>query len=126
MPGTGLETPLEQRLVKDREIHCKAGRRRSENRQEYPALPVVPRAGRQKDEGDEEAQTEHTLYDRLPIERIHVCIIRGVRRASRYSSLKAVLVRFSRSRNRYERQGVLVEEAALARAPYALTSGTFT
>jgi len=38
------------------------------------------------------------------------------RRASRYSSLKAVLVRFSRSRNRYERQGVLVEEAALARA----------
>lgn len=38
------------------------------------------------------------------------------RRASRYSSLKAVLVRFSRSRNRYERQGLLVEEAALARA----------
>src|SRR6476661_41802 len=40
------------------------------------------------------------------------------RRASRYSSLKAVLVRFSRSRNRYERQGVLVEEAALARAEH--------
>lgn len=38
------------------------------------------------------------------------------RRASRYSSLKAVVVRFSRTRNRYERQGVLVEEAALARA----------
>ncbi len=38
------------------------------------------------------------------------------RRSSRYSSLKAVLVRFSRTRNRYERQGVLVEEAALARA----------
>jgi len=38
------------------------------------------------------------------------------RRASRYSSLKAVVVRFSRSRNRYERQGVLVDEAALARA----------
>jgi hypothetical protein len=38
------------------------------------------------------------------------------RRASRYSSLKAVLVRFSRTRNRYERQGVLVEETALARA----------
>ena len=35
------------------------------------------------------------------------------RRAGRYSSLKAVLVRFSRSRNRYERQGILVEEAAL-------------
>jgi hypothetical protein len=38
------------------------------------------------------------------------------RRASRYSALRAVLVRFSRARNRYERQGVLVEEAALAQA----------
>jgi hypothetical protein len=38
------------------------------------------------------------------------------RRAGRYSSLKAVIVRFSRARNRYERQGVLVEEDALARA----------
>ena len=38
------------------------------------------------------------------------------RRASRYSTLRAVVVRFSRSRRRYERQGVLVEEAALTRA----------
>lgn len=38
------------------------------------------------------------------------------RRASRYSALHAVVVRFSRARNRYERQGVLVEESALARA----------
>ena len=38
------------------------------------------------------------------------------RRAGRYSSLKAIVVRFSRARNRYERQGVLVEENALARA----------
>ena len=38
------------------------------------------------------------------------------RRASRYSALSAVLVRFSRARKRYERQGVLVEEAALSRA----------
>jgi hypothetical protein len=38
------------------------------------------------------------------------------RRASRYSTLRAVVVRFSRSRKRYERQGVLVEEPALARA----------
>ena len=38
------------------------------------------------------------------------------RRASRYSTLWAVVVRFSRSRKRYERQGVLVEEQALARA----------
>lgn len=38
------------------------------------------------------------------------------RRAGRYSSLKAVVVRFSRTRNRYERQGLLVEESALVRA----------
>jgi hypothetical protein len=38
------------------------------------------------------------------------------RRASRHSTLRAVVVRFSRSRKRYERQGVLVEETALTRA----------
>lgn len=38
------------------------------------------------------------------------------RRAGRYSTLKAVVVRFSRTRKRYERQGLLVEEEALARA----------
>jgi hypothetical protein len=38
------------------------------------------------------------------------------RRAKRYSTLWAVVVRFSRARKRYERQGLLVEEAALARA----------
>lgn len=36
------------------------------------------------------------------------------RRATKASSLSAVVVRFSRARKRYERQGVLVEEAALA------------
>src|SRR5215831_558980 len=38
------------------------------------------------------------------------------RRARKYSSLSAVVVRFSRARKRYERQGVLVEEPALERA----------
>lgn len=38
------------------------------------------------------------------------------RRASRSSTLRVVVVRFSRARKRYERQGVLVEEDALARA----------
>jgi hypothetical protein len=37
-------------------------------------------------------------------------------RATRHSTLRAVVVRFSRSRRRYERQGVLVEEQALERA----------
>jgi hypothetical protein len=38
------------------------------------------------------------------------------RRARRYSTLSAVVLRFSRSRGRYERQGVLVEEGALEHA----------
>lgn len=38
------------------------------------------------------------------------------RRARKHSGLQAVVVRFSRARKRYERQGVLVEEGALLRA----------
>jgi hypothetical protein len=38
------------------------------------------------------------------------------RRARKHSALSAVVVRFSRARKRYERQGVLVEETALERA----------
>jgi hypothetical protein len=38
------------------------------------------------------------------------------RRSRKYSTLCAVVVRFSRSRGRYERQGLLVEAAALERA----------
>ncbi len=38
------------------------------------------------------------------------------RRARKYSTLSPVVLRFSRSRKRYERQGVLVEEQALGRA----------
>jgi hypothetical protein len=38
------------------------------------------------------------------------------RRAKKHSTLYAVVVRFSRTRGRYERQGLLVEEAALEQA----------
>jgi hypothetical protein len=38
------------------------------------------------------------------------------RRAKAASTLSAVVVRFSRARKRYERQGILVEEDALAAA----------
>ena len=38
------------------------------------------------------------------------------RRSRKYSALSAVVVRFSRARRRYERQGVLVEPEALERA----------
>jgi hypothetical protein len=37
------------------------------------------------------------------------------RRAGKYSKLRAVVVRWSRSRKRYERQGILAEPAAIAR-----------
>jgi hypothetical protein len=38
------------------------------------------------------------------------------RRARKYSTLAAVVLKWSRARNRYERQGVLVEESALIKA----------
>src|SRR5262245_24303810 len=38
------------------------------------------------------------------------------RRAKKHSTLHAVVVRFSRTRGRYERQGLLIEEAALEQA----------
>lgn len=67
-----------------------------------------------------------TLEDRRPLclacaDLDHLVFLeRGdpalTRRASRYSALRAVVVRYSVTRNRYERQGVLVEEGALARA----------
>jgi len=38
------------------------------------------------------------------------------RRAKKHSTLSAVVVRFSRTRGRYERQGILVEESALRKA----------
>ncbi len=38
------------------------------------------------------------------------------RRANKHSTLRAVVVRFSRARKQYERQGILIEEAALERA----------
>jgi hypothetical protein len=41
------------------------------------------------------------------------------RRAKRASGLSAIVVRFSRSRKRYERQGILIEEAALKQAEAA-------
>src|SRR5438093_2884826 len=38
------------------------------------------------------------------------------RRATKHSALSAVVVRFSRARGHYERQGILVEESALQQA----------
>src|SRR6185503_930914 len=38
------------------------------------------------------------------------------RRSKKYSTLSAVVLKFSKARGRYERQGLLVEEGALAQA----------
>lgn len=38
------------------------------------------------------------------------------RRSAKYSTLSAVVLKWSRTRKRYERQGLLVEESALQRA----------
>jgi hypothetical protein len=43
------------------------------------------------------------------------------RRAGKYSERSAVVVRFSRSRKRYERQGILVERSALEKAEHECT-----
>ena len=43
------------------------------------------------------------------------------RRSAKYSGRSAVVVRFSRSRGRYERQGILVERAALEKAEQECT-----
>lgn len=42
------------------------------------------------------------------------------RRTTKYSSISAKVLRYSRTRKRYERQGILVEEAALKRAEQEL------
>jgi hypothetical protein len=55
------------------------------------------------------ADFDHLVY--LPRGRAAL-----TRRAKKYSALSTVVVRFSRSRGRYERQGILVEESALERA----------
>jgi hypothetical protein len=55
------------------------------------------------------ADLDHLVY----LGRGDVCL---TRRAKKYSSLSAVVVRFSRARGHYERQGILVGEAALQQA----------
>ena len=50
------------------------------------------------------------------LEYLPACDGALTRRAAKYSDRTAVVVRFSRSRGRYERQGILVENSALERA----------
>jgi len=50
------------------------------------------------------------------LEFLPACDTALTRRAAKYSERSAVVVRFNRSRKRYERQGILVEETALEQA----------
>lgn len=55
------------------------------------------------------ADLDHLVY-------LHRGDVALTRRSRKYSGLSAVVLRFSRARKRYERQGLLVERAALERA----------
>src|SRR4029434_10247707 len=72
MLRTGLQPTLEKRSVVDRQVHGEAAGRRGKYPQKQPALPVVERAGRPEDEDDKEKSPEHSLNNRLPVERIHI------------------------------------------------------
>lgn len=74
----------------------------------------LPKGGFLRMEGDRPlclscADLDHLLF--LPAGNAAL-----TRRAAKYTKLRAVVVRFSRARKRYERQGVLVEQSALERA----------
>jgi hypothetical protein len=75
MPRAGLQAPLQQWFVIGREIDRKGRGRGDEDRQECPALPVIPRASGDKNKGDEEDKAEHTLNNGLAVQRIHGCSI---------------------------------------------------
>ena len=68
----GLHPTLKERSVVDRQVHGEADGRRGKDPQEQPALPVVERAGRPEDEDDKEEGPEHSLNNRLSVERIHI------------------------------------------------------
>ena len=68
----GLQPTLEERSVVNRQVHGEADGRRGKDPQEQPALPVVERASRPEDEDDKEEGSEHSLKDRLSVERIHI------------------------------------------------------
>ncbi|MCH0562723.1 MULTISPECIES: DUF2293 domain-containing protein [unclassified Streptomyces] len=102
MTGTAVPSPRTALVVVQplRRKHCAACRRGP-----LPLLVLEDRAPRCLDCAD----LGHLVF--LP---------RGdaalTRRSREESTLSAVVVRFNRRRGRYERQGVLVEEAGLARA----------
>src|SRR5262249_50298429 len=68
----GLHPTLEKRSVVDCQVHREAASRRGKYPQEQPASPVIERAGRPEDEDDKKEGPEHSLNNRLPVERIHI------------------------------------------------------
>jgi hypothetical protein len=66
-----LEPTLKKRLVVDGEINGEACSCRGEYRKEKPALPIMERPCRPKNERNEKCSTEYRLHYGLPIERSH-------------------------------------------------------
>jgi len=67
MPWTGLQAPLKERFVVEREIDAERISRNGKYGQEYPALPVIPRTRSHEDKGNEEEEPEYALYNCLSI-----------------------------------------------------------
>src|SRR5580765_7960032 len=67
-----LHPTREKRSVVDRQVHGETDGRRGKYPQEQPALPVAERAGRPENEDDQKERPEHSLNNRLPMERIHI------------------------------------------------------
>src|SRR5215467_7732410 len=66
-----LQPALQQGLVVNREIDGEAYGRGGKGGQENPALPIMERPCRPKNEHNEKCSTEYRLHYGLPIERIH-------------------------------------------------------
>lgn len=74
MLWSGIHAALEERPVVQGEIDGEADGRDGKDRDKEPALPVIPRARGQENEGDEYGHPRDPLRDGLLVERIHRCM----------------------------------------------------
>src|SRR5258708_29253921 len=74
MLWSGIHAALEKRPVVQSEIDGEADSRDGKDCDKEPALPVMPRARGQENEGDEYGHPRAPLRDGLFVERIHRCM----------------------------------------------------
>src|SRR5258708_12111340 len=70
-PSSGIHAALEKRPVVESEMHGEADGRGGKDCDKEPALPVMPRAGRPENEGDEYGDSSDPLRDGLLVGWIH-------------------------------------------------------